>query len=238
MGSIALRLSKNITAASNYAKFETRPYTNKLINVIPNCLRKDVSKLKIKKRKLNKKIKIVMINNGFQARKNIKIALRAFKEFNKNFPNSKLTLYGHEMERHNICFKWAKKNNLAKNVIFYGFLPQENLMKILPKFDILLHTALEETFGNIFIESMIRGVPVIAGKNSGAAPEVIRGYGLLVDVTDIKQIINGLNKYTLDPKFWSKIRDKAYKNAKKKYNYKNIAKKYLLLYKKTLRNKF
>ena len=111
-------------------------------------------------------------------------------------------------------------------------------MKKLPKYDILLHTALEETFGNIFIESMIRGVPVIAGKDSGAAPEIVRGYGLLVDVTDIEQIINGLNKYVLDPKFWSKMRDKAYKNTKKKYNYKNIAKKYLLLYKKTLRNKF
>lgn len=238
MGSIALRLSKNITAASNYAKFETRPYTSTMINVIPNCLRKDVSKLKIKKKKLNKKIQIVMINSGFHTRKNIKIALRAFKEFNKNFPGSKLTLYGHEMERHNICFKWARENDLVKNVIFYGFLPQQNLIKILPKYDILLHTALEETFGNIFIESMIRGVPVIAGKNSGAAPEIVRGYGLLVDVTNIKQIINGLNKYSLSPKFWNKIRNKAYNNAKKKYHYKIIAKKYLSLYKKTLKNKF
>ena len=179
-----------------------------------------------------------MINSGFHTRKNIKIALRAFKEFNKNFPGSKLTLYGHEMERHNICFKWARENDLVKNVIFYGFLPQQNLIKILPKYDILLHTALEETFGNIFIESMIRGVPVIAGKNSGAAPEIVRGYGLLVDVTNIKQIINGLNKYSLSPKFWNKIRNKAYNNAKKKYHYKIIAKKYLSLYKKTLKNKF
>ena len=111
-------------------------------------------------------------------------------------------------------------------------------MKILPKYDILLHTALEETFGNIFVESMVRGVPVIAGKNSGAAAEVVKGHGLLVDVTDVDQIVIGLTKFSTDHQFWSKIRYKAYKNVKKKYNYLSIAKKYLSLYKKTLANKF
>ena len=235
MACIILRISKRITVASNYAKLQTQKYTNSPIEIIPNCLKKKFSKFKIKKKKINKKIQIVMINSGFHRRKNIKIALKAFKKFNKNFPTSSLTLYGHDMERTGICYRWAKENNLIKNVIFYGFLPGENLMKILPKYDILLHTALEETFGNIFIESMISGVPIIAGKKSGAAPEIVKGNGLLVDVTDIRKIVNGLKKYSSDSRFWSKIRNKAYKNAKKKYHYKIIVKKYLALYKKILK---
>ena len=82
---------------------------------------------------------------------------------------------------------------------------------------------------------MVRGVPVIAGKNTGAAPEIIKRNGLLVDVTDIRKIVNALKRYSSNPKFWSKIRDKAYKNAKKKYHYKIIIKKYLALYKKILK---
>jgi len=235
MGCISLMIAKNINAASYYAKHETQKYTNTTIKVIPNCLRKDVSELKIIKKKLSKKLRVVMVNNGFSDYKNIKIALKAFKKFNKNFSSSNLTLYGIEMGRNGICHNWAKKNSLTNNVIFFGPLVQKNLIKILDKYDILLHTSLEESFGNIFIESMVRGVPVIAGKNTGAAPEIIKRNGLLVDVTDIGKIVNGLKRYSSNPKFWSKIRDKAYKNAKKKYHYKIIIKKYLALYKKILK---
>ena len=129
----------------------------------------------------------------------------------------------------------GKKNCLIKNVIFRGSLDKKSLMKILPNYDIMLHTSLEESFGNIFLEAMMSGVPLIAGKNSGAAPEIVRGFGLLVDVNNIKEIINGLNKYALNPKLWSKIRVSAYKNVKKKYSQKNIVTKYLSLYKKILR---
>ena len=90
---------------------------------------------------------------------------------------------------------------------------------------------------NIFIEAMIKGVPIIAGKNSGAAPEVIKNNGILVDVSNIEQLVYGLNKYTQNPNFWKKIRYKAYYYVKNKYSNKKIVKKYLDLYKKTLNNK-
>ena len=214
MACIILRISKRITVASNYAKLQTQKYTIQSNRNNSKCLKKKFSKFKIKKKKINKKIQIVMINSGFHRRKNIKIALKAFKKFNKNFPTSSLTLYGHDMERTGICYRWAKENNLIKNVIFYGFLPGENLMKILPKYDILLHTALEETFGNIFIESMISGVPIIAGKKSGAAPEIVKGNGLLVDVTDIRKILK-LKKYSSELSVEVKLETRPTKMQKK-----------------------
>ena len=177
-----------------------------------------------------------MINNGFDRRKNLKTALKAFKEFNKNFPYSTLCLFGNAMEQEGPCYKWAKKNNLDNNVYFYGLVYQIDLMKVLHKYDILLHTALEETFGNIFLEAMIKGVPIIAGKNSGAVPEIIKNNGILVDVSNIEQIVYGLNKYTQNPNLWKKMRYKAYRYVKNKYNNKKIEKKYLDLYRKTLNN--
>ena len=234
MGCITLRIAKKITTTSKYARLQTKKYTNTPISIIPNPLRKDLINSKIKNKEINKKIKIVMINNGFDRRKNLKIALKAFKEFNKSFPYSTLCLFGNEMEQEGPCYKWAKKNNLDNNVYFYGLVYQTDLMKVLHKYDILLHTALEETFGNIFLEAMIKGVPIIAGKNSGAAPEVIKNNGLLVDVNDIEQIINGLKKYLQNPILWKKIRKSSYTHVKLKYNYKTIAKKYLYHYKKIL----
>ena len=237
MGCITLRIAKKITALSKYAKLQTKKYTNRPISVIPNFLGKDLINLKIKKKEINKKLKIVMANNGFDRRKNIKIALKAFNKFNKSFPYSTLCLFGNGMEQEGPCYKWAKKNNLDNNVYFYGPVYQIDLMKVLHKYDILLHTALEETFGNIFLEAMIKGVPIIAGKNSGAVPEIIKNNGILVDVSNIKQIVYGLNKYVKNPNFWKKMRYKAYNNIKKKYDNDKIIKKYLDFFRKTLDSK-
>ena len=233
MGCITLRIAKNITTVSKYAKLQTKKYTNRPISVIPNALGKDLLNSKIKNKKINKKLKIVMANNGIDRRKNLKIALKAFNKFNKSFPHSTLTLFGrHGMGQGGVIHKWAKKNNLDKNVYFHGFI--ENLMKVLHKYDVLLHPSLEETFGMIYFEAMIKGVPIVAGKNSGATPEIIKNNGLLVDINDIEQIVNGLKKYIQNPALWKKIRKSSYTHAKQKYNYKTITKKYLYHYKKIL----
>ena len=95
----------------------------------------------------------------------------------------------------------------------------------------------QKYIGNIFLEAMIKGVPIIAGKNSGAVPEIIKNNGILVDVSNIEKIVYGLNKYTQNPNLWKKMRYKAYRYVKNKYNNKKIEKKYLDLFKKTLNNK-
>ena len=51
MACLTLRISKRITVPSNYAKLQTQKYTNSPIKIIPNCLKKDLSKFKIKKKK-------------------------------------------------------------------------------------------------------------------------------------------------------------------------------------------
>ena len=176
-----------------------------------------------------------MINNGFTSFKNVKIALEAFKKFNEFSPKSSLCLFGNEMQNNASCHKWAKNNNLDKNVIFYGYIENIKLIKIFHNFDVLLHTSLEETFGNIYLEAMIRGVPIIAGKNSGATPEIIKKNGLLINVKKCEQIVDALKKYLQNPILWKKIRYKAFNYAKRNYNNKKIIKNYLRLYKKTLK---
>tara|TARA_Y100000590_G_C15722019_1_gene1013830 strand:+ start:1130 stop:2311 length:1182 start_codon:yes stop_codon:yes gene_type:complete len=236
MGYISLKRAKTIITPSKYAKLQTSKYTNNSISVISNTsLSKDLFNSKIKQKKINKKINIVMLNNGFTPFKNIKIALKAFKEFNKFSPDSYLNLIGHGMEKDSICYKWAKESSLTKNVIFIGHLEHTYLMKVFHKYDVLLHTSLEETFGNIYIEAMIKGVPIIAGKKSGATPEIIKNNGLLVDVKNCKQIVNALKKYLQNPTLWKKIRYRAYNHIKLNYSNKILVRKHLLIYKKTLK---
>lgn len=235
MGKISLNKSKIITAPSIYAKTETQKLTCSKISVISNTALNDkLLKRKLINRKLSKNIKVIMINNGFNNFKNIKTGLIAFKQFNAKYSNSSLYLIGSEMKKNQSCYKWAFKNHLINNVKFIGHLNHGKLINILPKFDILLHTSIEETFGTIYIEAMISGLPIIAGKYSGATKEIIKNNGILVDVLNENEIVRALLRYVKNPRYWSQKRFTAYRYVKKKFNNFEITKKFLNLYKKNM----
>ena len=124
--------------------------------------------------------------------------------------------------------------NLTDNVNFIGHVEHIQLMKIFNKFDILLHTSLEETFGTIYLEAMINGLPIVAGKYSGATKEIIKNNGILVDVSKKKEIVNALFKYANNSILWKKKRFNAYNYVKKNFNNKDITKKFLKIYKKNM----
>ena len=235
MGFISLRRSKILTTPSQYAKFETQKLTNSKITVIPNtALNNTLFKKKLVKRDMSKDIKIIMINNGFNKFKNVEAGLYAFKQFNLKYPTSSLHLFGSQMKKNESCYKWAQKMNLTNNVNFIGHLKHVQLMKIFNKFDILLHTSLEETFGTIYLEAMINGLPIVAGKYSGATKEIIKNNGILVDVSKKKEIVNALFRYANNSILWKKKRFNAYNYVKKNFNNKDITKKFLKIYKKNM----
>ena len=78
---------------------------------------------------------------------------------------------------------------------FHGRLPHRQLAAALAAADALLHPALEESFGVVLAEAMALGLPVLAGRQSGAVPWVLGAdaagrcaTGLLVDVSSVLDI--------------------------------------------------
>ena len=74
----------------------------------------------------------------------------------------------------------VEKLGLNGRVIWLGYQPDPQ--RWLSACDLFLHTAAGEAFGNVLVEAMACGVPVVASR-SGAAPELIEHgkSGLLVD---------------------------------------------------------
>ncbi len=73
-------------------------------------------------------------------------------------------------------------------------------MKDLGGHYVFVHPSLEETFGNVLIEAIVEGVPVIGGTRSGAVPWVLGNgsAGLLVDVTSASSIEAAILRLTAD----------------------------------------
>ena len=204
MSVIVLKNSKNIITPSIYAKIQTQKYTSSKIRVIGNPVSNKIKTKKINKIKTISKI--LMINNGFNKRKNVKIAILSFLKLKEDYPNISLHIYGNQMQTNGECYNWIKKNHFKmKDIFLNGSINSNILMKKIHKYDIYLSTSLEETFGTTFVESLRAGVPIIAGKNSGSPKYVIQNCAQLIDVTDINKIIKSIKKYLDNIPYWKKI---------------------------------
>lgn len=84
--------------------------------------------------------------------------------------------------------------------IFTGFLDGTNLARAYASADLLLNPSTTETFGNINLEAMASGIPVVAARASGNECLVSDGVtGALVTPGDITAYADALTRYCTDP---------------------------------------
>lgn len=83
---------------------------------------------------------------------------------------------------------------------FAGFQQGEDLGRAVASMDVLLNPSVTETFGNVTLEAMACGVPVVAADATGASSLVIEGEtGHLVPPRDIAAYSDRLAAYAADP---------------------------------------
>ncbi len=239
------RFGRLIMAESNLRKLDfattVSPYMVNYVSkrcrnvkVVPNPIQIDYSIKEIEEF-INNRIenleapRIFMINNGWDERKNGKKALLAFKTLLKTIPNATLHLYGFESENGGMAYKDAEEIGLT-NVFFNGLVPRDILMKKLQTAHLFLHSALEESFGVVLIESMSMGVPVIGGENSGAVPWVIDNPELLLNVSNSELIAEKMNEVLSLPSLYKKLAIKGYKNVSERFSSVSVADSYIKCY--------
>ena len=84
--------------------------------------------------------------------------------------------------------------------IFTGQLTGNDLARAFASADVFLNPSITETFGNVTLEAMACGLPVIAAESTGATNLVRNGVtGLLVDGTDVDEFADALTTYGRDP---------------------------------------
>jgi glycosyltransferase involved in cell wall biosynthesis len=127
--------------------------------------------------------------------KGIHILIKAFKIIKREFPKAKLVIVGkHTFESYSKELK--KIANKDKNIIFTGFVADEELPRYYTACDVYTTATLWEGFDLPAAESQACGKPVVAF-NIGAHPEVIKN-GMMVKAGDFvafaKAVIETLKK--------------------------------------------
>ena len=84
--------------------------------------------------------------------------------------------------------------------IFVGHQEKADLARALASTDVLLNPSITEAFGNVTLEAMGCGLPVVAAEATGATNLVRDGVtGVLVEATDIGGYADALAAYARDP---------------------------------------
>lgn len=180
------------------------------------------------------KIKIVSLLSGWGEIKNPQQALKAFSILRKKYKEKiEYHLYGSGYEENGLGYRWANENSLLDGVYFHGLKPYNELMELLPNYDILLHPAKEESFGMTLIEAMAKGLPVVAGINSGAVLWVLNygENGVLVNVGSTNDIVNGIERVIKDKMLYEKLSKKGLEYVKQNFTEVNVANMCLNIYK-------
>jgi glycosyltransferase involved in cell wall biosynthesis len=216
MARIVFRKALAMTAVSPYLQSEIAKYAKVPVVVIPNPLPLSLLQgniTNIPDGLALSKPRIAMILSGWQTRKNPVPALRAFVLLRQKFPDATLHLFGDDFGKDEIAQRWVASHNLGRGFVFRGLLPHDDLLRELGTMHLLLHPALEETFGATLAEAMALGIPVVAGSESGAVPWVLDNgaAGVLTDVSSPECIFKAIIRIMQDPEVYIKYA-KAGKN--------------------------
>jgi phosphatidylinositol alpha 1,6-mannosyltransferase len=92
------------------------------------------------------------------------------------------------------------EERLGSRAIFVGHQEKEGLARALASTDVLLNPSITETFGNVTLEAMASGLPVVAAVATGATSLVRDGEtGILVEPGDSCGFADALEAYVKDP---------------------------------------
>lgn len=170
---------------------------------------------------------------GWSGLKNGEAAIQAFALLHNTLPDCRLIMFGAGHGANEPAEQWAKTQGLQEGIEFVGQLPYEQLIQRLSdEVDIIIHPSLEESQGMALIEPMAMGIPVIAGQDSGAVPWTVDNgkAGILVDITQPKQIANAMLKLANDSTERQRIGQAGLMNAKKRFHIRVVTDAYLQAY--------
>ncbi|MBM7833062.1 glycosyltransferase family 4 protein [Clostridium sardiniense] len=132
-------------------------------------------------KKYNLNFKYILCLGTIEPRKNVMLLIDSYIELKKEYGiNFKLVLVGRKGWKYNNIINKIKENNLEEDIIFTGFVDDEDLPYVYNMAELFVFPSIYEGFGIPIIEAMSVGVPVI-GANTSSIPEVLEGNGILFE---------------------------------------------------------
>lgn len=192
-----LARAQQVSAVSPYLIEQVQGLCRVPVQLVPNAL----SQQAMSRRRVPQpgRERLLVVANGFGPRKNTQAALQAAARVAALRPKVELVMLGHDHGPHGLAERWWRKQGFgALTVRFVGPCAHDEALEWMSRSDVLLHPALEESFGLVLAEAMVIGLPVVAGRGVAAVPWVTGGAARLVDVHDPAAIADAAVSLLID----------------------------------------
>ena len=219
---------KDIIAISNSSKtnlIDVFGLKGKKIKVIPAGI--DEKKFNPSNRSIQIRKKygnnILLYSGLFITRKKIPVLLRAMTYITKEIPDTHLILTG-SGECLNEWKGLSISLGIQKNTVFLGFVEEKELVKYYASSDVFVLPSVSEGFGQVLLEAMASGTPVICA-DVPPMSEIVGDGGLTFKADDSKDLAQKIIYLLKNREELARLKENALKIAMT-YKWSEIAKFY------------
>jgi glycosyltransferase involved in cell wall biosynthesis/uncharacterized membrane protein YbhN (UPF0104 family) len=136
----------------------------------------------------------VLLTNRHYPQKRFDLAIRAMAEVRKRHPRVQLVIPGPATSHTATLQALVTELGLAESVLFLGAITEEELQNLYEGAAVYTYPAPEEDFGMGVIESMAKGVPVVAWNQAGPTVTVAPRTGYLAEPLEVSDYAAGVTK--------------------------------------------
>lgn len=170
----------------------------------------------------------ILYVGALEARKNIVTLIRAFYKLKKKGIKHKLVITGKKGWKYKEIFKTINNLNLQKDVVFTGYVPEDDLPALYNAADLFVYPSIYEGFGLPPLEAMACGTPAITS-NTSSLPEVVGVGGIMVDPYDVDGLADAMHKVLTNDGLREDMIKKGLERAKM-FSWEKCAKETLEVY--------
>jgi glycosyltransferase involved in cell wall biosynthesis len=158
--------------------------------------------------------RFILYVGTIEPRKNLSTLLEAYRLLREEGLEHRLIIVGRKGWLYRDFFQRLRRLGLEGEVIFPGFVSDEDLPALYSAADLFVFPSLYEGFGLPPLEAMACGTPVIAS-NSSSLPEVIGDAGIMVDPLDVGGLLRAIELVLRDERMRRGMRARGLKQAAK-----------------------
>jgi len=189
----ALKNATEVIAISKESALSAEKLGAKRVKVIYEGI--DVGKFKpVMKRRTRKRnqyilLTVLVLGKAGVKRKDVKSLLESLPEVVGVFPNLRLVVVGKKGAAYPALRETVKRLGVENNVVFKGFVPDSELVKLYNECDVFVFPSLYESFPTACAEAQACAKPVVT-TNVASMPEVVKNSesGILVKPGDPKAL--------------------------------------------------
>lgn len=157
----------------------------------------------------------VLLTNRHYPQKRFDLAIKAMAEVRKHHPKVQLVIPGPPTSHTASLKPLVTELGLDDAVIFLGAITEDELQALYEGAGVYVYPAPEEDFGMGVIESMAKGVPVVAWNQAGPTVTVAPGTGHLAEPLEVSDYAAGIISLLDDPQANQATGERAFEWARR-----------------------